>query len=53
MKRQLITCLSATFILAVSGSDLPAAAEPGTCHMEKQCKWVNFKKVCVWTRVCH
>ncbi len=27
----------------------PAAAE---CRMEKQCRWVNFKKVCTYVRVC-
>ncbi len=29
----------------------PASAEP-RCRMEKQCRWVNFKKVCTYVRVC-
>ncbi|MBV8753028.1 MAG: hypothetical protein JO328_09225 [Hyphomicrobiales bacterium] len=30
-----------------------AQAERGkTCHMEQQCHWENFKKVCVWVKVC-
>jgi hypothetical protein len=28
----------------------PAAAEH--CRMEKQCRWVNFKKVCTYVKVC-
>jgi len=22
------------------------------CRMEQQCHWENFKKVCVWVKVC-
>jgi hypothetical protein len=22
------------------------------CHSEQQCHWENFKKVCVWVKVC-
>jgi hypothetical protein len=29
----------------------PAAAEQ-RCRMEQQCRWVNFKKVCHYVRVC-
>ena len=29
----------------------PSAAEP-RCRMEKQCRWVNFKKVCTYVKVC-
>lgn len=29
----------------------PAAAEQ-YCRMEKQCRWVNFKKVCTYVKVC-
>jgi hypothetical protein len=28
-----------------------ARAEP-RCRLEKQCRWVNFKKVCTYVRVC-
>jgi hypothetical protein len=23
-----------------------------TCRMEQQCHWENFKKICVWVKVC-
>ena len=29
----------------------PTSAEP-RCRMEKQCRWVNFKKVCTYVQVC-
>jgi len=22
------------------------------CRLEQQCHWENFKKICVWVRVC-
>ena len=22
------------------------------CRMEQQCHWENFKKICVWVKVC-
>ena len=22
------------------------------CRMEQQCHWQNFKKICVWVKVC-
>jgi hypothetical protein len=22
------------------------------CHLEQQCHWENFKKTCVWVKVC-
>lgn len=27
-------------------------AKPKTCRMEQQCHWENFKKVCVYVKVC-
>jgi hypothetical protein len=31
-----------------------AAQEPKgkTCHMEQQCHWENFKKICTYVKVC-
>jgi hypothetical protein len=23
-----------------------------TCRMEKQCRWENFKKICIYVKVC-
>ena len=30
-----------------------ASASAKECRMEQQCHWKNFKKYCVWVRVCH
>ena len=33
----------------------PAAAQDvkgKTCRMEQQCRWENFKKICVYVKVC-
>lgn len=40
--------------LLVSGSHAAMAQEKSTknCRMEQQCHWENFKKICVWVRVC-
>jgi len=27
-------------------------AQGQNCHMEQQCHWENFKKVCVYVKVC-
>jgi hypothetical protein len=48
----LVLCcgMAAAFVLGA----LPArAAQDGkNCRMEQQCRWENFKKICVWTKVC-
>ena len=31
---------------------VPADAKGKTCRMEQQCHWENFKKVCVYVKVC-
>jgi len=52
---RLVALAVAACILAV-GFASPAFAEPAqkgqTCRMEQQCKWVNFKKICTWVKVC-
>jgi hypothetical protein len=33
----------------------PAAAQDvkgKTCRMEQQCRWENFKKICIYVKVC-
>jgi hypothetical protein len=46
-------CLIAALILI---GQCPAAFAQQTrsknCRMEQQCHWENFKKVCVWVKVC-
>ncbi len=32
--------------------DATPAAAAEHCRMEKQCRWVNFKKVCTYVKVC-
>ncbi len=44
-------------VLGVSSSSATtsAAAQGGkgkTCRMEQQCHWENFKKICVYVKVC-
>ena len=29
-----------------------ADAKGKTCRMEQQCRWENFKKICVYVKVC-
>ncbi len=47
------TLLALGLIVAVGAAAFgaTASAEP-RCRMEKQCRWVNFKKVCTYVRVC-
>jgi hypothetical protein len=49
----------AASVFVLSGSfasaQTPAAAPDGkgkTCRMEQQCRWENFKKICVYVKVC-
>ncbi len=32
--------------------DAAPAAAAQHCRMEKQCHWVNYKKICTYVRVC-
>ena len=43
-----IVFLSAT-LASVAEPEQPKAKN---CRMEQQCKWVNFKKICTWVKVC-
>ena len=54
---RLFALIMAAGTLVVGFAINPALAEPSvqkgqTCRMEQQCKWVNFKKVCTWVKVC-
>jgi hypothetical protein len=37
-------------VLAMSLGGTSASAE--RCRLEQQCHWKNFKKYCVWVKVC-
>jgi hypothetical protein len=44
-------------LIAMLASHVPASAQPDqtkgkNCHLEQQCHWENFKKVCVYVKVC-
>ncbi|MBI4724890.1 MAG: hypothetical protein HY765_07905 [Rhodomicrobium sp.] len=41
----------AASVVASAVNAAPAAAGK-RCRMEKQCRWVNFKKVCTYVKVC-
>jgi hypothetical protein len=41
----LISICNSTFALAQD-------AKGKNCHMEQQCHWENFKKICVYVKVC-
>jgi hypothetical protein len=51
-------CLLLTFgLVAMLLGHMPASAQPEqtkgkNCHVEQQCHWENFKKVCVYVKVC-
>lgn len=48
----------ATLIVGTGGAAMAAQATPvadpngKTCRMEQQCRWQNFKKICVYVKVC-
>jgi hypothetical protein len=48
-------CLFALALIAgvsAAAFDATPAAAAERCRMEKQCRWVNFKKVCTYVKVC-
>ena len=51
----LIAASSDATVLMTSFASAQAKAEsqkPKTCRMEQQCHWENFKKICVYVKVC-
>ncbi|CCE02196.1 hypothetical protein [Bradyrhizobium sp. STM 3809] len=55
---KLVAVLTLTIVTsALMVGAIPAhAAQPGekpkVCRMEQQCRWENFKKICVYVKVC-
>jgi hypothetical protein len=39
-------------LAAIPATTALADSKGKSCHMEQQCHWENFKKVCVWVKVC-
>jgi len=55
MRRSLLVgCAILLGLLPVSLSTNTQAQEAKgkNCRMEQQCHWENFKKICVWVKVC-
>jgi hypothetical protein len=53
MRRMML--LPAAILAVIAIQSAPALAQPAkgqNCHMEQQCHWENFKKVCVYVKVC-
>ena len=49
----LCTMIGAPALIDAASAEPPPAAPKGqNCRMEQQCKWVNFKKVCTYVKVC-
>jgi len=57
MKRSMSAVATAAAIAFLSGTPAVRAASPQeekgkVCRMEQQCHWENFKKICVYVKVC-
>jgi hypothetical protein len=54
MRRSLFVGCAILALIAVSHSAeaLAQDAKGKDCRMEQQCHWQNFKKICVWVKVC-
>ena len=53
MRRMML--LSSAILAVIAIQCAPALAQQvkgQSCHMEQQCHWENFKKVCVYVKVC-
>jgi hypothetical protein len=51
MKR-IVTLASVALVLGIIAAPTVVFAQAKVCHMEQQCRWVNFKKICTYTKVC-
>ena len=57
MKRPILAVLAAATIAFLFSTPTVRAASPQeekakVCRMEQQCHWENFKKICVYVKVC-
>jgi len=54
MRRSLfVGCAILALVAAGLSTDAVAQDAKGkNCRMEQQCHWQNFKKICVWVKVC-
>jgi hypothetical protein len=48
-----IACGTVAFMIVSIPQAAMAQDKSGkNCRMEQQCHWENFKKICVWVKVC-
>jgi hypothetical protein len=48
-----IACgLMALVVVSVPHAAMAQDKTGKNCRMEQQCHWENFKKICVWVKVC-
>jgi hypothetical protein len=43
---------AAVFSMATSNGAVAQESQGKNCRMEQQCHWKDFKKICVWVKVC-
>ena len=51
----MIPLAAAVVLLGIAAAPTVAAAQAPqgkTCRMEQQCRWENFKKICIYVKVC-
>lgn len=55
MHKTILVLSCSLAVVAVGFGSQPAAAQDTKgkdCRMEQQCHWKDFKKICVWVKVC-
>jgi hypothetical protein len=54
MQRSLILGCGLLALISIYHPTVAAAqgSKGKNCHMEQQCHWENFKKICTWVQVC-
>jgi hypothetical protein len=49
----LLSCGILTLLTIYCSTSVWAETQRGkNCHMEQQCHWENFKKICTYVKVC-
>lgn len=52
--RYLVLCYGLLALVSIATPRIAAAQEfkGKDCRLEQQCHWKDFKKICVWVKVC-
>ncbi|HXW23151.1 MAG TPA: hypothetical protein VEK73_00270 [Xanthobacteraceae bacterium] len=48
----ILACAAGLNSARAAGVDACKPGQSCHCHMEQQCHWENFKKICVYVKVC-